>query len=83
MSSFWRSNILLRAHVPSSTKANSIGFQERRVDSVENKTDEGEGGEVTEHSHLGGKKGLQDSVYLSLRTPASGKLILQLLAKVN
>lgn len=57
MSCFQRSNTLYNTHIPSSAKANSIGFEKRRVDSVEKKTDEGKGGVIAEHSHLGGKKG--------------------------
>lgn len=57
MSCFQRSNTLFSTHVPSSTKANSSGFEKRRVDSVEKKTDEGKGCVVAEHSDLGGKKG--------------------------
>lgn len=39
-SCFQRSNTVFSTHVPSSTKTNSSGFEERRVDSVEEKKED-------------------------------------------
>lgn len=87
MSCFQRSNNVFSTHVPSSTKANYIGFEKRRVDSVEKEKD------WWRERFWAFRFGRQEwlvfysssvlCIHHSDTIPVSGNLILQSLAKVN